>query len=574
MNDIRRHILWAIFGFSLILLWDQWQVHQGRPATFFPSPPKEAAAQNGNAPTASGSQQSAVPTASAGATPNATGGQVPTNPANATGTSPAESWIVVTTDLLKLSFDPLGGSLVKAELLTHRDGNDASKHIVLLNDTPQHVYVAQSGLISANTANALPNHKSVMRFEGEKSLEAGKDQIQFAFVSESQGGIELTKLYTIKRGQYLIDIEHRLKNTATQAQQAQVYVQLVRDNSKPAGESSFYSTFTGPAIYSEQKKYQKIEFDQIKDDKASFEKSSTAGYVAMVQHYFSSAWLVQGEQQRDFFARKLDGNLYAVGMIVKPPEVAPGQTVGQRTQFYVGPQEEKKLEAIYPGLELVKDYGWLTILAKPLYWLLDKLYNLVGNWGWAIVLLVVVIKAVFYWLNAKAYRSMAKMKAINPRVMEMRERHKDNPQQMQMEMMRIYREEKVNPLGGCLPIAIQIPVFIALYWVLLSTVEMRDAPWLYITDLAKPDTLFGVVPWVNLPLGPLPILMTLSSLLQTWLNPTPPDPLQARLMWIMPLMFGIMFFFFPSGLVLYWLTNNLLSIAQQWAINKSMGVTQ
>ena len=260
-------------------------------------------------------------------------------------------------------------------------------------------------------------------------------------------------------------------------------------------------------------------------------------------------------------------------MIVKSPEVAPGQSVDQHTQFFVGPQEEKKLEAIYPGLELVKDYGWLTILAKPLFWLLDKLFNLVGNWGWAIVLLVVVIKAVFYWLNAKAYRSMAKMKGINPRVMEMRERFKDNPQQMQMEMMRIYREEKVNPLGGCLPIAIQIPVFIALYWVLLSTVEMRDAPWLYITDLAKPDTLFGVVPLVNLPLGPLPILMTLSSLLQTWLNPTPPDPMQAKLMWIMPLMFGIMFFFFPSGLVLYWLTNNLLSIAQQWAINKSMGVT-
>ncbi|MEY2781314.1 MAG: Membrane protein insertase YidC [Pseudomonadota bacterium] len=581
MNDFRRSILWVIFGFSMILLWDQWQIYHGRPATFFPSAPKEASAQASNAPANSASQQSAVPTASTASTSaapngngNATNGQVPAGNAGATSASPAESWIVVTTDVLKLSFDPVGGSLVKAELLTHRDGNDASKHIVLLNDTPQHVYVAQSGLISANTANALPNHKSIMRFEGEKTLATGKNEIQFSFVSENQGGIELTKVYTIKRGQYLIDIQHRLKNTGAQPQQAQVYVQLVRDNSKPLGESSFYSTFTGPAIYSEQKKYQKVEFDQIKDDKASFEKSSTAGYVAMVQHYFSSAWLIQGQQQRDFFARKLDGNLYAVGMIVKPAEIAPGQSVEQQTQLYVGPQEEKKLEAIYPGLELVKDYGWLTILAKPLFWLLDKLYNLVGNWGWAIVLLVVVIKAVFYWLNAKAYRSMAKMKAINPRVMEMRERYKDSPQQMQMEMMKIYREEKVNPLGGCLPIAIQIPVFIALYWVLLSTVEMRDAPWLYITDLAKPDTLFGVLPWVNLPLGPLPILMTLSSLLQTWLNPTPPDPMQAKLMWIMPLLFGIMFFFFPAGLVLYWLTNNVLSIAQQWLINKSMGVTQ
>ncbi len=571
MNDFRRSILWVIFGFSMVLLWDQWQVHNGHPATFFPAA-KEASATKPADASGSAAQQSAVPApasnASAG-TPNAS----TTAPATSVTSSPSESWIVVTTDVLKLSFDPVGGSLVKAELLTHRDGNDSHKNVVLLDDTAQHVYVAQSGLIAPNPANALPNHKSIMRFEGSKTLEAGQDQIQFAFVSESQGGMELIKRYTIKRGQYLIDIHHQLKNTGSQAQQPQLYLQLVRDNSKPKGESAFYSTFTGPAIYSEQKKYQKIEFDQIKDNKAEFEKTSNLGYVAMVQHYFASAWLVQAQQQRDFFARKLDGNLYAVGMIVKSPEVAPGQSVDQHTQFFVGPQEEKKLEAIYPGLELVKDYGWLTILAKPLFWLLDKLFNLVGNWGWAIVLLVVVIKAVFYWLNAKAYRSMAKMKAINPRVMEMRERFKDNPQQMQMEMMRIYREEKVNPLGGCLPIAIQIPVFIALYWVLLSTVEMRDAPWLYITDLAKPDTLFGVVPLVNLPLGPLPILMTLSSLLQTWLNPTPPDPMQAKLMWIMPLLFGIMFFFFPSGLVLYWLTNNLLSIAQQWAINKSMGVT-
>jgi YidC/Oxa1 family membrane protein insertase len=574
MNDFRRSILWVIFGFSMVLLWDQWQIHTGKPATFFPSA-KEAKDTGAAKPAdASGTaaQQSAVPT-TASATPNAA--NLPAQaPAAANATSPAESWIVVTTDVLKLSFDPVGGSLVKAELLTHRDGNDSHKNVVLLDDTAQHVYVAQSGLIASNPATVLPNHKTIMRFEGSKTLEAGQDQIQFAFVSENQGGIELSKRYTLKRGQYLLDIHHHVKNTGTQAQQPQLYLQLVRDNSKPKGESSFYSTFTGPAVYSEQKKYKKIEFDQIKDNKAEFEKTSDHGYVAMVQHYFASAWLVQDQQQRDFFARKLDGNLYAVGMIVKTPEVAPGQSVDQHTQFYVGPQEEKKLEAIYPGLELVKDYGWLTILAKPLFWLLDKLYNLVGNWGWAIVLLVVVIKAVFYWLNAKAYRSMAKMKAINPRVMEMRERFKDSPQQMQMEMMRIYREEKVNPLGGCLPIAIQIPVFIALYWVLLSTVEMRDAPWLYITDLAKPDTLFGVVPLVNLPLGPLPILMTLSSLLQTWLNPTPPDPMQAKLMWIMPLMFGIMFFFFPAGLVLYWLTNNLLSIAQQWAINKSMGVTQ
>jgi YidC/Oxa1 family membrane protein insertase len=249
-------------------------------------------------------------------------------------------------------------------------------------------------------------------------------------------------------------------------------------------------------------------------------------------------------------------------MITPLPAIAPGTSQAVETRLYAGPQEEKKLEALYPGLELVKDYGWLTILSKPLYWLLDKLFGFIGNWGWSIVALVLLLKIAFYWLNAKAYASMAKMKAINPKIMEMRERLKDKPQEMQQEMMKIYREEKVNPMGGCFPIMVQIPVFIALYWVLLSTVEMRNAPWIgWIHDLAAPDPFYI-----------LPIIMTLSTMLQTALNPAPPDPIQAKMMWFMPLIFSVMFFFFPSGLVLYWITNNVLSIAQQWIINTRMGV--
>jgi len=260
--------------------------------------------------------------------------------------------------------------------------------------------------------------------------------------------------------------------------------------------------------------------------------------------------------------RKVDTNLYAAGMITQLGDMPSGTSKALESRLFVGPQEEKILETLAPGLELVKDYGWLTILAKPLYWLLDQLYAYIQNWGWAIVALVLLLKIAFYWLNAKAYASMAKMKAINPRIMEMRERLKSNPQQMQMEMMKIYREEKVNPMGGCLPIAIQIPVFIALYWVLLSSVEMRNAPWvLWINDLSAADPYFI-----------LPLVMTLTTLLQTALNPAPPDPMQAKMMWIMPLMFSVMFFFFPAGLVLYWITNNILSIAQQWVINTRMGV--
>ena len=342
----------------------------------------------------------------------------------------------------------------------------------------------------------------------------------------------------------------------------QLYMQIVRDGNKPPGESSFYSTFTGPAVYTDAKKYQKIDFSDIEKGKADFVKESPNGYIAMVQHYFASAWLLADGVQRDLFARKVDTNLYAVGMITNAGQVAPGSTKSIDARFFVGPQAEKTLEAVAPGLELVKDYGIFTIISKPLYWLLDKLHGILGNWGWAIVALVVLLKAAFYWLNAKAYASMAKMKAINPKIMEMRERLKDKPQEMQQEMMRIYKTEKVNPMGGCFPIVIQIPVFIALYWVLLSSVEMRHAPWIgWIQDLSAPD------PWFI-----LPVIMTATSLFQTWLNPTPPDPMQAKLMWIMPLAFSVMFIFFPAGLVLYWITNNVLSIAQQWFINKRLGV--
>jgi YidC/Oxa1 family membrane protein insertase len=267
-------------------------------------------------------------------------------------------------------------------------------------------------------------------------------------------------------------------------------------------------------------------------------------------------------QPRENYVRKDGDNLFAVGTLSTLPAVAPGATQAVDSRLFIGPQLEKSLEAIQPGLELVKDYGMFTVLAKPLYWLLTWLHGFIGNWGWSIVALVVVIKIAFYWLNAKAYASMAKMKAVNPRIAEMRERMKDKPQQLQQEMMKIYREEKINPLGGCLPIVIQMPVFFALYWVLLSSVEMRGAPWIgWIHDLSVRDPYFI-----------LPIIMTCTTLLQTALNPQPPDPMQAKMMWFMPLIFSVMFFFFPSGLVLYWITNNLLTIAQQWLINTRMGV--
>ena len=551
MNEIRRIILWLVFIFSLALLWDQWEISHGRKPMFMPSPTKATQ----TAPAAATSSDAATPPAIANNT------AVPQPDNNSSNTIKSER-VEISTDVLKLTFDTQGGSLLRAELLKHADVLRPGQNVVLFDDSKERVYLGQTGLIGSTSSEAWPTHKSAMRFSGPTALKEGEDQLTFQFQSLDAGDVSLVKTYTLTRGSYVLTLQHDITNNSAAAISPQLYVQLVRDGNKLEGESAFYSTFTGPAVFTNEKKYQKVDFEDIEKGKADFEKQTSQGYVAMVQHYFASAWLLDDAQNRTNFARKIDTNLYAVGMVAPLASIGPGDKLSHTARLFAGPQEEKILEATYVGLELVKDYGWLTILSKPLYWLLYELNRLINNWGWSIVALVVVLKAAFYWLNAQAYRSMGKMKAINPKIMEMRERLKDNPQQMQTEMMKIYREEKVNPLGGCLPILVQIPFFIALYWVLLSSVEMRNAPWIgWISDLAAPD------PWFI-----LPVLMTVTSVFQTWLNPTPPDPIQAKLMWFMPVAFGVMFFFFPAGLVLYWLTNNILSIAQQWMINKQLGL--
>jgi YidC/Oxa1 family membrane protein insertase len=552
MTDIRRTLLWVVFTMSLVLLWDAWNKHTGQPSLF-------GSASTSQPSAAPGSAASGVPAPSPSEAPVPTTGSAAPAPLPSP-TPTAGEVVTVTTDLARVSFDTAGASIVKVELLKYRDQLDPRQNVVVFDRSAQRQYVAQSGLVGVTGA---PTHLS--RFSvapGDRSLQAGHDTLSVRFESAETGGIKLVKTFSFKRGEYAIGVKHEVVNEGATPVSPQLYLQLVRDGNAPAGESSFYFTFTGPAVYNDASKFKKVPFKDIEKGEAAFDRKANDGWVAMVQHYFVSAWLHNAPGPREFYARKVDTNLYSVGMLFPVGTVEHGATRSLEDVLLVGPQEEKKLEALAPGLELVKDYGWVTILAKPLFWLLDKVHKVLGNWGWSIVALVVLLKIAFYWLNASAYRSMAKMKAINPRVMELRERHKDNPQQMQQEMMRIYREEKVNPLGGCLPILVQIPFFIALYWVLLSSVEMRQAPWIgWITDLSAKDPYYV-----------LPLLMTGSTLLQTWLNPTPPDPVQAKMMWIMPLVFSVMFFVFPAGLVLYWLTNNLLSIAQQWVINRSVGV--
>lgn len=549
MTDIRRTVLWVVFTMSLVLLWDAWQKHNGHPSMFSPAAPKPVAA--------AGSAPGGVPAAAA--LPGAA------TPAGAPATAPApvaSETVTISTDVVKATLDSLGGSLVRVELLKHKDDSDPSGHVVVLDRSAQHTYLAQSGLVGVAGA---PTHLTPMALAaGERTLKDGEQSVTVRFESPELGGLKLVKTYTFKRGDYTVDVKHEVQNVSQAPVTPQLYVQLLRDGTAGPGGSSFYSTFTGPAIYTDKSKFHKIEFKDIDKGKVEHDKNASDGWVAMVQHYFASAWLRTSDSPREFYVKKVDNSLYSVGMVFPMTQAAPGATVSADDRLFVGPQEEKKLAALAPGLELVKDYGWLTILSKPLFWLLDQLHSLLGNWGWAIIALVVLLKAAFYWLNASAYRSMAKMKAVNPKIAEMRERLKDKPQQMQQEMMRIYREEKINPLGSCLPIFLQMPFFIALYWVLLSSVEMRHAPWIgWLVDLSAKDPFFI-----------LPLLMTVTSLLQVWLNPAPADPMQAKMMWIMPLAFSVMFFFFPAGLVLYWLTNNILSIAQQWMINRQLGVNK
>ncbi|WP_029463019.1 membrane protein insertase YidC [Serpentinimonas barnesii] len=569
MTDIRRSILWVILVFSLILLWDQWQLYNGREATFFPTgqPPATApVAADASAPAAAATlppamaaapANAALPTATVlGAQPDAL---VPPAPAPA---APRET-VTVRTDAMELTFDTQGGALIGATLLRHfeevgRELRQTQTPLRLFKQDGERTYVAQTGLIGGD----FPNHTTPMRLvSGPPQFAPGQTELTLRFESEPVGGVVLAKIYTVARDAHVIGVRHEVRNSGAAAVTPQVYVQLVRDGLQAGSDVPFYYTFTGPVVYTDLAKFQQVEFEQLAAGEAEFQRTASDGYVGMVQHYFASAWLLPQGVERENFMRMV-GPLYSVGSISALGSIAPGEVRAFDSRLFVGPQYETELELIAPGLDLLKDYGWLTVLAKPMYWLLYQIHALVANWGWAIVLLVVLIRAAFYWLNSKAYRSMAKMKAINPRMMEMRERLKDNPQLMQQEMMKLYREEKVNPLGGCLPILIQIPVFIALYWVLLASVEMRNAPWvLWISDLSTPDPFFI-----------LPLLMMVTTVIQTALNPLPPDPLQAKLMWILPFVFSIMFFFFPAGLVLYWLVNNVLTIAQQAYINNKMGV--
>ncbi|HXA47464.1 MAG TPA: membrane protein insertase YidC, partial [Burkholderiaceae bacterium] len=504
---------------------------------------------------------------------SSTGATVAAAPIVAGETPVTKEPITITTDVFKAVFSTEGGQLTHLELLKekdtksqwlwdvvmakirHTDTDAEPQNEVIFDDSPKLKYLAQTGLLGLT----YPDHRSgYVARPGPRSLD-NSDQVQLILDSE-KGGVKLTKIFTFKRGQYSIDVKHEVTNNTGAAITPSLYLQLVRDGNKPETARFAPSTFTGPALYTDADKFQTLKFEKIETGKDEHSSKADNGWIALVQHFFVSAFIPPQGTQREIYTKKIDTNLYAIGTILPMGSVAPGATANMDTILFSGPQDTALLQSVAPHFDLVKDYGFFTVVAKPIFWVMDQIHKVLGNWGWTIIAFTVLMKIVFFPLSASSFKSMAKMKLLTPKMTAIRERHKADPQKMNQEMMELYKTEKVNPIGGCLPVLIQMPVFIALYSVLQASIETRNAPWIgWIQDLSTSD-----------PLSILPVLMAIAMFLQSKLNPAPADPVQAKVMMYMPLVFSAMFFTFPSGVVLYYVVNTTLGIGQQWLITRKL----
>ena len=540
--DSLRLFAAMVFAVSVFLLFDAWNKER---SAQLPAP--DQVAQRSDASTPS-------PTLPPGVAPPASA-----KPAAPTGPLVAANLpsIEVRTDVLIAEIDPVGATLRRLEFTEHKDKLDKSKNFVLFEKDAVHTYVAQSGLIG----DELPNHTTVYSSNATNyELRDGSDELTINLTANGTKAIGVTKKLTFHRGSYLIEETFQISNRSGLEIKPFAYFQLLRDGTPAAGDSKMVPTYTGAAVYTDQSKFHKVDFSDIDKGKVDYPKHATDGWIAIVQHYFVAALLPTGEVAREFYTRALGNGLYTAGIIVPVANIAPGANATVDMRLYAGPQDQDNLAKLSPGLNLTVDYGWLTIIATPLFWVLSAIQKWANNWGVSIILLTVIIKLIFYPLSAASYRSMANMRVMAPKMQKLKEQYGDDRQRMNQAMIEMYKTEKINPLGGCLPIVVQIPVFIALYWVLLASVELRNAPFIWwIKDLSAQDPYYI-----------LPVLMGATMIIQTYLNPTPPDPIQAKVMKIMPVAFSVFFFFFPAGLVLYWLVNNILSIAQQWQITRTI----
>ncbi|HZJ98211.1 MAG: membrane protein insertase YidC [Alcaligenaceae bacterium] len=547
--DTRRSILWMIFAFSLFMIWNSWMTYNNPPAPQL----TEQQQQEAQARETDLATPSLIPSSS---TNNNSPQQVAMSD-NASTPESEQEIIRVHTDVFTMLFDTKGAQIIGAKLhLSHDEDSDKVQDFVLL-DNGQTIYTVQSGLVGPVGSN-YPNQNTLFRLVSEQTDMTG-DSLDVVFEAESDG-LKLTRTYTFNRGTFKIDVNDRVSNISSEPQTPSIYLQITRDNHEAGGGTYFDSAFNGFAMYTDQERFKKISFSDIDKNNGSDVDQTNDGWISFIQQFFVTAWVPEEGKARHYDTRKISNNLYAISTIEPLGTIQPESTISSNSVLWVGPQDQKQLSEISTGLDLVVDYGWLTIIAKPMFKLMTWLHSFIGNWGWTIVVLTIIIKIVLYPLSAASYRSMARMKHVGPRMQALKEKFGDDKQRLNQAMMELYRTEKINPMGGCLPILLQIPIFLTLYRVILASVELRGAPWiLWIQDLAVADPYFI-----------LPAIMTATMFLQFKLNPTPPDPMQARIMMIMPLVFGAMMFMFPAGLVLYWVVNNILSIAQQQFITKRL----
>ncbi|MCX7562001.1 membrane protein insertase YidC [Xanthomonadaceae bacterium XH05] len=551
MTQTRTFLLiaWLVIAF---LLWDAWQKDYSRPA---PSLPAQSLADG----TIPAPVEGGVPVLAD--VPPISGSPSEMQALEA-GSSPA-AMVVLANDVLRLTLDTRGGAVLVAELLDYAQQPKGEKvPVQLLSQDPAHFFVAQNGLVGKPAA---PTHEDSMVVQsGDQILAEGDEVVELRFLWQNAEGVAVERRYRLERGSYLLAVSDTIRNQGVEAWTGNAYRQLVRVQ-PPVLKGSFTNpasfSFVGAAWYSPQDKFEKLKFEDF-DPRQPLRRDVTDGWIAMLQHYFVAAIVPPRGEVASFSNAILPNGRFLLREVGSALIVAPGTETTTTSQLYLGPKLRQDLEAISPGLGLTLDYGIFTVLAQPMHWLLSLLHTLTGNWGWAIVLLVVIIKGALFKLSEAQYKSFAKMRRVQPRIEALKERYGDDRQKFQTAMMEMYKKEKINPLGGCLPILVQIPIFLSLYWVLVEAVELRHAPWiLWIQNLTAPDPYF-ILPVVNL----------LTMWATQKLSPAPGmDPMQKKMMQAMPIVFGVMFAFFPAGLVLYWTTNGLLGLLQQWYIMRRHG---
>ncbi len=549
--DVQRVILIAALALVSYLMVLQWNEDYG-PAQH--QPQQQATTVSAYSNTGDSQSVSELPQASDASAST----DIPVTDSGAVAQAESGNLIHIRTDVLDLLVDPRGGDIIQAALPQHDAVLNSEQPFVLLEQNSNRTYVAQSGLIGQDGPDAAKGGRPLYTSKQTEYVMDG-DSLDVDLVLTTDSGVQVTKRFSFTQGEYKVGVEFIVNNTSSEAFDAILFGQIKRDGSPdPSQQTSMgMQSYLGAVFSTVENNYQKVDFGDM--DEERFKTSSPDGWVAMVQHYFLSAWIPAPGAEYTYQTRKLNGN-YIAGFMSPDFSVAPGQTQAVSATFYAGPKDVDQLEQIAPNLNLTIDYGWLWWIASPLYMLLKWIHSVVGNWGLAIIGITILVKAALFHLNAKAFKSMAKMRKFGPEMARLKELYGDDRQKMSQEMMKLYQKEKINPLGGCLPILVQMPVFIALYWVLMESVELRHAPFYgYIQDLSQMDPYFI-----------LPILMGVTMFIQQSLNPTPPDPMQAKMMKMLPILFTFFFLWFPAGLVLYWLVNNILSIAQQWVINKQI----